>query len=97
VPRDVRHEAVREDHREEPLLGGERNRFAQGGGDEVALVDALDPRRVAGARSRVRAVYLVRMGHGRGVHRVFDDRHGVYCEEHGPSCEAVEHIGRRRR
>jgi hypothetical protein len=61
------------------------------------LVDALDPRRVAGARSRVRAVYLVRMGHGRGVHRVFDDRHGVYCEEHGPSCEAVEHIGRRRR
>jgi hypothetical protein len=58
-------------------------------------VRALDPRAVAGAGTRVRGVWLVRYAAERpgegdpGPHRVFADRHGWYCEAHGPRCRAV--------
>jgi hypothetical protein len=51
----------------------------------------LDPRAVAGPRTRVRGVWLVRYPGDRGStpHRVFADRHGWYCEAHGTGCRAV--------
>jgi ketosteroid isomerase-like protein len=52
-------------------------------------VASLPPATVAGARTRVTAVYRVRYGDERRAHQVFNDRHGWYCEEHGPRCEAV--------
>jgi hypothetical protein len=55
------------------------------------IVDRLDLA-LAGKRSRVRAMYAVRLGHEQRVHRVFDDRHGVYCEEHGRGCEAAARV-----
>jgi hypothetical protein len=57
---------------------------------EPVAVDALDPRRTVGERSRVRAVYRVRFATDATPHRVFDDRHGWYCDEHGPACRAVQ-------
>ena len=52
-------------------------------------VAPLPPATVAGARTRVTAVYRVRYGDERTAHRVFNDRHGWYCEEHGRGCAAV--------
>lgn len=53
------------------------------------VVERLDPRAVGGERTRVQGVYLVRQFAGAPQHRVFHDRHGWYCEEHGPTCRAV--------
>jgi hypothetical protein len=52
-------------------------------------VSTLAPADVAGARTRVAAVYRVRYGDEPRAHRVFNDRHGWYCDEHGARCEAV--------
>lgn len=49
----------------------------------------LDPRTVAGARTRVHGVWMVRYERDRAPHRVFADWHGWYCDEHGPGCRAV--------
>ena len=49
----------------------------------------LDPHAVAGTRTRVRGVWLVRYERDVAPHRVFADRHGWYCDEHGPRCRAV--------
>ncbi len=49
----------------------------------------LDARAVAGARTRVRGVWLVRYERDPAPHRVFADRHGWYCEEHGAGCRAA--------
>ena len=54
-------------------------------------VEALDLRAI-GAGPRVEGVWRVRLGYGREAHRVFKDRHGVYCEEHGRLCPAVEAV-----
>ena len=59
---------------------------------EVVLVEALDARRVGGERTRVRGVWRVRYETERGAHRVWHDRHGWYCEEHGPRCRAVSAV-----
>ena len=56
---------------------------------EPLVIDALDPRAVAGARTRVAAVYLVRERPAAAPHRVFHDRHGWYCEEHGARCAVL--------
>jgi len=56
---------------------------------EAVDVHPLDPRAVAGARTRVRGVWLVRHESDPAPHRVFADRHGWYCEAHGPRCRAV--------
>ena len=56
---------------------------------EPVLVEALEPRRVGGARTRVLGVWRVRYGSEPRAHRVFHDRHGWYCEEHGAVCRAI--------
>ncbi|MDB4905875.1 MAG: hypothetical protein JWO05_659 [Gemmatimonadetes bacterium] len=55
---------------------------------EVA-VDHLDPRAVLGARTAVRQLARVRYADETITHMIFADRHGVYCQEHGPQCSAV--------
>ena len=52
-------------------------------------VERLDPRAIAGDRTRIQALYRVTIGHGGAAHLVFRDRHGTYCEEHGRTCKAV--------
>ena len=56
---------------------------------EAVEVRPLDARAVAGAHTRVRGVWLVRYARDPAAHRVFADRHGWYCDEHGPGCRAV--------
>jgi hypothetical protein len=56
---------------------------------EAVDVRALDAQAVAGARTRVRGVWQVRYEREPAAHRVFSDRHGWSCEEHGPRCRAV--------
>ena len=52
-------------------------------------VEVLDPRAVIGPATRVAALYRVRYGDAAHVHQVYRDRHGWYCGEHGPGCDAV--------
>ena len=52
-------------------------------------VERLDPKKMLGASTRVEKLWRVRIGDGGGTHLVFLDRHGTYCEEHGPRCRAV--------
>ena len=52
-------------------------------------VDSLDPRVVLGARTAVRQLARVRFADETIAHMIFADRHGVYCQEHGPQCSAV--------
>ncbi|MBV9879559.1 MAG: hypothetical protein JO180_03645 [Gemmatirosa sp.] len=59
------------------------------------VVERLDPQRVGGARTRVTDVYLVRLRAGAAPHRVFHDRHGWYCEEHGAACDVVRPLRER--
>jgi hypothetical protein len=54
----------------------------------VVRVESLDPRTAVGARTRVQGLWRVRVDGGE-AHLVFRDRHGTYCEAHGPSCDAV--------
>ena len=58
------------------------------------VVEPLEPRAVAGARTRVASVYLVREHAGAPAHRIFHDRHGWYCEEHGAGCALVAPLRR---
>jgi hypothetical protein len=53
---------------------------------------ALDPRRAGGALTRVRDAFLVRYGTEAKGHRVFHDRHGWYCDEHGAACRSVTDV-----
>ena len=52
-------------------------------------VTALDPRAVLGPHTRVRGLWQVAWPGEARVHQVYHDRHGWYCEEHGPTCRAV--------
>ncbi len=52
-------------------------------------VEHAEPTEVIGPRTRVRGIYRVRYGNEARIHLVLDDRHGWYCAEHGPECEAV--------
>lgn len=56
------------------------------------FVDELDARAMAGANTRVSAMYKVRYERERGVHQVFFDHHGWYCADHGPACKAVREV-----
>lgn len=53
------------------------------------VIEPLDPRAVGGERTRVEGVYVVREHVGAARHRVFHDRYGWYCEEHGARCPMV--------
>jgi len=61
---------------------------------EPLQIERLDPQRVGGAKTRVQGVYLVRRSAAAPVHRVFHDRHGWYCEEHGATCPLVGEVRR---
>lgn len=54
------------------------------------VVDVLDPRTVVGARTGVEHLVRVRGRANDAPHLVFHDRHGWYCEAHGPQCYAVK-------
>jgi hypothetical protein len=60
------------------------------------FVDELDARAIAGANTRVAAMYKVRYEREAGVHQVFFDHHGWYCADHGPACKAVREVTARR-
>lgn len=53
------------------------------------VVDVLDARAVVGPRTGVEDLVRVRLRTNDAPHLVFHDRHGWYCESHGPSCHAV--------
>jgi hypothetical protein len=55
-------------------------------------VEPLDSKRMLGSATRVEALWRVRIGEDAGVHLVFRDRHGTYCQEHGPKCAAVRSV-----
>jgi hypothetical protein len=56
---------------------------------EKPLVERLDPRANVGPRTGVLVLVRVRMRASEAPHLVFHDRHGWYCETHGPACAAV--------
>ena len=53
------------------------------------VVDVLDPRTIVGPTTGVENLVRVRLRPNDAPHLVFHDRHGWYCETHGPSCHAV--------
>ncbi|MFN8717612.1 MAG: hypothetical protein ACK54K_19070 [Gemmatimonadaceae bacterium] len=53
------------------------------------VVDVLDARAVVGPRTGVEHLVRVRLRPNDAPHLVFHDRHGWYCDAHGPSCQAV--------
>lgn len=57
-----------------------------------AAITALDPRAVLGASTRVTGIWRVEFAGERRPHLVYHDRHGWYCEEHGPTCRAVGRV-----
>jgi hypothetical protein len=56
---------------------------------EKPVVDVLDPRANVGPRTGVLALVRVRVRASEAPHLVFHDRHGWYCEAHGPTCPSV--------
>jgi len=59
---------------------------------ERITVEELDARSVAGASTRVEALYRVRYERERAVHQVFFDQYGWYCADHGPECKSVREV-----
>lgn len=55
----------------------------------VPVVEVLEARALAGPRTGVEHLVRVRWNPEPGPHLVFHDRHGWYCQEHGPACRAV--------
>lgn len=53
------------------------------------VIDVLDPRTIVGARTGVVHLVRVRARANDTPHLVYHDRHGWYCETHGPQCPTV--------
>lgn len=53
------------------------------------VVEVLDARAVVGPRTGVEHLVRVRFRPNDAPHLVFHDRHGWYCESHGPTCHSV--------
>ena len=53
------------------------------------IIEVLDPRTVVGPHTAVEHVVRVRIRPNDAPHLVFHDRHGWYCDIHGPTCPAV--------
>lgn len=66
------------------LLPGQLDLFP-----EKPVIERLNPRQVAGQRTAVVEIVRVRIRSTEPLHLVFHDKHGWYCETHGPSCIAV--------
>lgn len=58
----------------------------------AVTITRLKARTVLGAATRVRGVWKVEYPGERRAHLVYHDRHGWYCEEHGPTCRAVTRV-----
>lgn len=56
---------------------------------ESPHIERLNPKQVAGQRTAVVELVRVRIRSTEPVHLIFHDRHGWYCETHGPGCVAV--------
>lgn len=54
------------------------------------VIDVLDPRVVVGAQTGVEHLVRVRLRPNDAAHLIFHDRHGWYCESHGPACHTVQ-------
>lgn len=54
------------------------------------VIDVLDPRVSVGAHTGVEHLVRVRLRSNDAPHLVFHDRHGWYCESHGPTCHTVQ-------
>jgi hypothetical protein len=54
------------------------------------VIDVLDPRAVVGAHTGVEHLVRVRLRPNDAPHLIFHDRHGWYCESHGPTCHTVQ-------
>ena len=54
------------------------------------VIDVLDPRTVVGAHTGVEHLVRVRLRPNEAPHVIFHDRHGWYCESHGPTCHTVQ-------
>ena len=52
-------------------------------------VEVLEARALVGPRTGVEHLVRVRWQPEPATHLVFHDRHGWYCQEHGPECRAV--------
>jgi hypothetical protein len=85
MPRDAR--PLRTTAPERPAASPQLELFP-----EPVLIEALDTRKVSGARTRVRGVWRVRFGSEPRAHRVYHDRHGWYCDEHGAGCRAAHTV-----
>jgi hypothetical protein len=59
------------------------------------VIERLDPRKVVGDRTSADALYRVRIGEAGTPHLVFIDRHGTYCQDHGPDCRAAREVSAR--
>ena len=55
-------------------------------------VTRLRARAVLGAATRVQGIWKVEYPGERRPHLVYHDRHGWYCEEHGPGCRSVTRV-----
>lgn len=56
---------------------------------ESPRIERLNPKQVAGQRTAVVEIVRVRIRSTEPLHLIFHDRHGWYCETHGPGCVAV--------
>ncbi len=54
------------------------------------IVEVLDPRKVVGESTSVEHLVRVKFRPSDPPHLVFHDRHGWYCESHGPACASVK-------
>ena len=54
------------------------------------IVEVLDPRKVVGESTSVQHLVRVKFRPSDAPHLVFHDRHGWYCESHGPACASVK-------
>ena len=54
------------------------------------IVEVMDPRKVVGESTSVEHLVRVKFRPNDAPHLVFHDRHGWYCESHGPACPSVK-------
>ena len=54
------------------------------------VVEVLDPKAMVGVQTGVEHLVRVRPRPNDTPHLVYHDRHGWYCEQHGPLCGAVK-------
>lgn len=61
---------------------------------ERVTVEHVAPKSLAGSRTRIASMFIVRFERESGFHQVFVDHHGTYCAEHGRECRSVPEVAR---